>query len=58
MYCMQVDPFCYQVYKSFTCCITSLLILTYTPFKFTYWGIVGGLIWVRCSPVHLCSDSY
>jgi hypothetical protein len=44
---LQVDPFCYQVYKSFTCCITALLILTYTPFKFTYWGIVGGLIWVR-----------
>ena len=43
---LQVDPFCYQIYKSFTCCITSFLILTYTPFRFTYWGIVGGLIWV------------
>ena len=46
---LQVDPFCYQVYKSFTCCITSFLILSYTPFKFTYWGIVGGLIWVKPS---------
>lgn len=48
---LQVDPFCYQVYKSFTCCITSFLILTYTPFRFTYWGIVGGLIWVGHWPL-------
>jgi len=35
-----------QVYDSIGVALTSLLVLTYTPFKFSYWGIVGGALWV------------
>lgn len=43
---LSLDPFVFQFYKSTTCFLTSWLVLLYTPFKFTWWGILGALIWV------------
>lgn len=43
---LSLDPFVFQSYKSTTCFLTSWLVLLYTPFKFTWWGILGALIWV------------
>lgn len=42
----QVDPLAYQFYKSLVCFSTSWLVLTYNPFRFTWWGTVGATIWV------------
>lgn len=41
-----IDPIIYQSYKSFVCFATSWLVLIYTPLKFTWWGLLGALIWV------------
>ncbi|KAI5070430.1 hypothetical protein GOP47_0014773 [Adiantum capillus-veneris] len=42
----KMDPIIYQSYKSFTCFATCWLVLIYTPLKFTWWGMLGALIWV------------
>ncbi|KAH7365201.1 hypothetical protein KP509_18G013500 [Ceratopteris richardii] len=42
----KMDPIIFQSYKSFVCFMTSWLVLIYTPLKFTWWGMVGALIWV------------
>eukprot|EP01018_Ginkgo_biloba_P029026 Gb_18401 [translate_table: standard] len=43
---LALDPFVFQSYKSFICFLTSWLVLLYTPFRFTWWGMLGALIWV------------
>lgn len=41
-----IDPIIFQSYKSFACFATSWLVLAYVPLKFTWWGMLGALIWV------------
>ncbi len=42
----RVHPVIVQVYKSTACFLTSWLVLLLRPFKFSYWGVVGAVIWV------------
>jgi len=42
----RVDPLVFQSYKTFAVFVTSWLVLAYNEFQFTYWGIVGSLVWV------------
>ena len=42
----RVHPIVIQVYKSTACFFTSWLVLLVRDFKFSYWGLVGALIWV------------
>ncbi|KAJ7537566.1 hypothetical protein O6H91_11G011800 [Diphasiastrum complanatum] len=45
----RVDPVVFQFYKSIACFLTSWLLLLYLvfqPFQFTWWGILGGAMWV------------
>ena len=56
----RVHPIVIQVYKSTACFFTSWLVLLVRDFKFSYWGLVGALIWVLngikqgCSTCCLC----
>ncbi|XP_057819219.2 uncharacterized protein LOC131032301 isoform X1 [Cryptomeria japonica] len=43
---LSLDPFVFQSYKSTACFMTSWLVLLYTPYRFTWWGMLGALIWV------------
>jgi len=40
------DPFAFQFMKSSMVFITSWLILTWRPFTFTAWGLVGAALWI------------
>jgi hypothetical protein len=41
----QVDPMVFQLYYSVAIFALNWLVLTYTEFHFTYWGIVGAALW-------------
>lgn len=43
---LHIDPLVFQSYKTGMCFVTSWLILTRLPFRFTYFGIFSGLFWV------------
>ena len=38
--CLQVHPFCYQMYKSSVCFVTCFIVLAWNRFIFTWWGTV------------------
>lgn len=40
------DPFAFQFMKSSMVFITSWLVLTWRPFTFTAWGLVGAALWI------------
>lgn len=41
-----VDPLVFQTYKTAAVFLSSWLVLLYRPFYFSYWGIIGAIIWV------------
>jgi len=44
-----VDPVIFQIYYSISIFVSCWLVLTYNPFVFTPWGIVGAALWVPAS---------
>ena len=42
----KVDPLVFQTYKTTAVFLTSWLVLTYTDFDWTWWGVVDSLVWV------------
>lgn len=57
------DPFILQCFKSSCVCLTSWLVLLWTPFTFTYLGFVGAACWVPAgltyiTAVKLCGVAY
>lgn len=42
----QVDPLIYQLYKSLACFGSSLTVLLFKNFSWTWWGMVGATVWV------------
>ena len=42
----RVQPVIIQVYKSTACFVTSWFVLLLRDFKFSYWGVIGAVIWV------------
>eukprot|EP00252_Welwitschia_mirabilis_P028023 TRINITY_DN9925_c0_g2_i2.p1 TRINITY_DN9925_c0_g2~~TRINITY_DN9925_c0_g2_i2.p1 ORF type:complete len:100 (+),score=5.00 TRINITY_DN9925_c0_g2_i2:23-322(+) len=52
---LPLHPVVFQLYKSMTCFVTSWLVLLYTPYKFTWWGMVGALIWVANGVIAICA---
>ena len=45
---MQVHPFCYQIYKSSVCFVTSFIVLAWNHFIFTWWGTVRSFKLPQC----------
>jgi len=45
----KVDPVIFQLYYSVSIFVSSWLVLTYVPFVFTYFGIIGAALWVPAS---------
>lgn len=57
------DPFILQCFKSTCVCLTSWIVLLWTPFTFTYLGFVGAACWVPAgltyiTAVKLCGVAY
>lgn len=43
---LRVDPIVFQSYKSAMVFLTGWIVLLWSPFSFTPWGIMSGLFWV------------
>jgi glucose uptake protein GlcU len=54
----KVDAMVFQLYYSLAIFISSWLVLTYKPFVFTYWGIVGAALWVPASILTIFAIKY
>jgi len=50
-----IDPFVFQFLKAACVCVTSVLILTWKPFYFTYWGFVGAALWIPAGLLFITS---
>jgi len=54
----KVDPMIFQLYYSLAIFISSWFVLSYEPFVFTYWGIVGAALWVPASILSIFAIKY
>ena len=50
----QVHPLVVQSYKTAVCFVTCWLTLLVVPLRFTWWGTLGALIWVRAPRFACC----
>lgn len=49
------DPFAFQFMKSACVFLTSWIILTWKPFVFTLWGLVGAALWIPAGLLYITS---
>jgi len=52
------DPMVFQIYINIAVFLTSWIVLSYTPFILTYWGIVSGALWVTSSILSIFAVTY
>jgi len=52
------DPFAFQFMKSSCVFLTSWLILTWKPFTFTIWGLVGAALWIPSGLLFITSVQF
>eukprot|EP00732_Lithocolla_globosa_P004096 Lithocolla_globosa_v1_NODE_3602_length_1625_cov_25.538217.p1 type:complete len:347 gc:universal NODE_3602_length_1625_cov_25.538217:419-1459(+) len=45
-----IPPMVFQVYFSGSVSLTTLLVLTYNPFVWSWWGVAGGALWTVIQP--------
>lgn len=45
------SPMIFHIYAGTTVALLSMLVLTYNPFIWTWYGVLGASMWVVCQPL-------